>query len=536
MTNLRSPHRPSLTRYVILIGGISLAFFLGIASLTWPMDDDQAHYSFVGDIVVNGGVPYRDAWDLKGPLTYYLYGTIRRLVGHNELSIRVFDLGAISLFCWQLRLLVLRLNGYQSFGAIFAVLVFLICYFGGGYCWTAQPDGWSAMLLLVAVSALLNETGDPYLNVLIAGVFLSAAILLKPTYIIFIPLLSLPSGQHTLISYANIKRFFAGLLLVALLVSTFYLWIFRSGGFKDLIDIFRFISEAYRNISERLHPSGLMLGLSNLYDLGLAIPYALVPVGLWAMSQMGLTLQARMLGAWFVLSIVMLLYQGVYWYYEYASATISTVVIISVSLKYAERWDVASLARRGIDGVLLVIVGAACLAPLLSNTIFGSLGWPKYVLGLEGETDYVVRISNPDDSRYAVEGVAAYLSTHTDLDDKVQLWGFGLAAIILSQRTAASRFGDSWPLMEGTSMRDHYRRVFMREILSSIPRCIVVDTNAEPVKSFPEFERFISRYYVTSRRISKFQIWTLQHTEKAQSLAVDRPSVPARHQREGSLR
>src|SRR5438445_7505162 len=74
----------------MFLAGYGLMAYVGTVSLIWPFGDDQSHYSLVGDAVTDGGVPYRDAWDLKGPLTYYVYGWTRAIFGRSDQSIRIF--------------------------------------------------------------------------------------------------------------------------------------------------------------------------------------------------------------------------------------------------------------------------------------------------------------------------------------------------------------------------------------------------------------------------------------------------------------
>jgi len=61
----------------ILVRG-SLLVLMGwsITSLSWPLGGDIGTYAWVGDIILSGGAPYKDAWDVKGPLVYYFYALI----------------------------------------------------------------------------------------------------------------------------------------------------------------------------------------------------------------------------------------------------------------------------------------------------------------------------------------------------------------------------------------------------------------------------------------------------------------------------
>jgi hypothetical protein len=53
--------------------GSALAGAWVVMSFTYPFGWDQGLFAWVGDAIVRGGLPYRDAWDFKGPLLYYVY-------------------------------------------------------------------------------------------------------------------------------------------------------------------------------------------------------------------------------------------------------------------------------------------------------------------------------------------------------------------------------------------------------------------------------------------------------------------------------
>src|SRR5688500_13380497 len=50
-------------------------------TLLYPFARDQAALPYIGTIHANGGMPYRDAWDLKPPGIYLAYAALWRLSG-----------------------------------------------------------------------------------------------------------------------------------------------------------------------------------------------------------------------------------------------------------------------------------------------------------------------------------------------------------------------------------------------------------------------------------------------------------------------
>ena len=75
-----------------------LAHFLGlfvcarmIASLWLPFGWDHGMMAEVGQTYLEGGLPYRDAWDIKGPFAYVVFAAAEATFGRNMWGIRVID-------------------------------------------------------------------------------------------------------------------------------------------------------------------------------------------------------------------------------------------------------------------------------------------------------------------------------------------------------------------------------------------------------------------------------------------------------------
>src|SRR5262245_17341171 len=75
----------------------------GIASISYPMGFDQGRIASIGDVIVRGGRPYRDGFDLKGPLTFYLFAFVQALAGRVMWGVRILDLGLLiaSAVCFR---------------------------------------------------------------------------------------------------------------------------------------------------------------------------------------------------------------------------------------------------------------------------------------------------------------------------------------------------------------------------------------------------------------------------------------------------
>lgn len=155
---------------------------LPIAPSQVPQGRDSGIFAYTGQVILDGGLAYRDAWDNKPPLVYYVNALALLLFGENrwalwmmeviilDLAIFVFYVfarsysGSLSvavkatllLALWS-RMPFLIMDG--NFTEIYALLPQLLC-FVLGYGYLHRPSKKKALLIgLVACSAfLLKQT------------------------------------------------------------------------------------------------------------------------------------------------------------------------------------------------------------------------------------------------------------------------------------------------------------------------------------------------------------------------------------------
>src|SRR5215218_8127580 len=83
---------------------LALACVLVIArlpSLAQPMGADQGLYAYVGERILAGDLPYRDAWDQKPPAIHYTYALLRA-VWPGDGAVGAADLLAAAAVAWLL--------------------------------------------------------------------------------------------------------------------------------------------------------------------------------------------------------------------------------------------------------------------------------------------------------------------------------------------------------------------------------------------------------------------------------------------------
>jgi hypothetical protein len=163
-----------------LVGALLI---LRLPSLVQPMGPDQGLYAYVGERILQGDVPYRDAWDQKPPGIHYVYAGLRKL-WPSDSAIAAADLSAAAVIAALLWALGTRLGGGAAGGI--AAIVFLLLsdpsfarY--GGVRVRAQCETFIALAATLAVLlATTNAKGARRgASLFLAGLFVGAAFALK---------------------------------------------------------------------------------------------------------------------------------------------------------------------------------------------------------------------------------------------------------------------------------------------------------------------------------------------------------------------
>ena len=73
-----------------LIAILALSALLRLASLHAPFDRDEGQYATIAQVILRGGLPYRDAIEIKPPGTFYLYALAIYIFGATIEAVRTF--------------------------------------------------------------------------------------------------------------------------------------------------------------------------------------------------------------------------------------------------------------------------------------------------------------------------------------------------------------------------------------------------------------------------------------------------------------
>ena len=127
-----------------------VAFLLGLSSLTYPLGADQGILAVWAQELARGAVPYRDIWEQRPPLFYFLiyFGYLAGLREH--LLVRVVDL--ILQIATAGVLSALGRRWFGRFAGILTGFFYAFSYFGMvSYHHQAQPESLYGLLLGIAL-------------------------------------------------------------------------------------------------------------------------------------------------------------------------------------------------------------------------------------------------------------------------------------------------------------------------------------------------------------------------------------------------
>lgn len=210
-------------REIIILGVIAIvALAVRLTFLHEPFERDEGFYSCIAQEILHGGVPYRDAIDLKPPGVFYLYAIAISLFGATVESIRIFTalyaLGTLFAIYWLAR----RVQGPVA--GLCAAALFAL-YSGAPLVQGSSSNSEVFMVLPLVISAALFVTwldeGKRWF-LFGSGLFAGLAMLVKTVALPYVALLFLfsllqkGSGHRLKEGLLNAVAFVAPLVALAL--------------------------------------------------------------------------------------------------------------------------------------------------------------------------------------------------------------------------------------------------------------------------------------------------------------------------------
>ena len=524
---VQSPYRTRTLARMAAGATAAVIALWSIRVLFWPLGFDQGEFVWVGDIIRHGGLPYRDAWDTKGPLAYYLGALARLLFGRNEWGVRAFDLLVFFAGLKGVAVLARRWGGDRA-AALSACGVLALRYATLDYNNTAQPDGWAGVMLVGAALAMSGDSrraAGRLARFALAGALIGGTTLVKPTYGLFLLAPAAYAAAEWSMSAGDPKRHgrLASSTLAtgvgfAMTIAGAVLWFAAHGALDAFLDVhLRWTTAVYAGTG-----TPWLLRVVEIATAWLAGPFAItlpfVVVGavtLWARRRAA----ACFTLAWLVAAVANTAVQGKFFLYHwlplYAPHALLAGFGLAVCYQAARRDETTDATATDLAAgptspvrVLYLAAAGVLWCSIALGPVYDLYRWAKAELRPQTRAEYWQREFGLDgwqpDSWHGIE---RYIVARTRAGDPVLLLGGNPGRLAIADRRFPGRFGIALPLIlgEGKPVRDTYRREFLAALRATPPVYVV---RARPdvcererwagyhcVRDFPELDSLLARDY-----------------------------------------
>jgi hypothetical protein len=431
--------------------------------------------------MLRGGVPYRDAWDFKGPLTFFVFAALQAMFGTQMWAIRLLDLLLLAASAYAAARIVLLFAGRVAAACTGLMLVITFASFGSWY--TGQPDGWAANLLVVTASLLLTRSPVPAGRLAWAGAIIGATALIKPlyaTYLVLVLCTVWPEDRGELAS--SLRRFAIAFAAFLASVAIGVAWFAARGALADLIDVHlrfnfeRISTDPYLQMSMS-HIARSTLGILT------SLPHFACVLAPALFGAVVLFRERKRTCVFFLLWLATALFsvgaQRKFMVQNYSWHPICAPLVLLAGIGLARLWHLGAVSREARSLRWLVGAMVAVLFKLTAHEPMQQFSrWWSYASGqltlAQYRASFDVDVPSLKGAPASTVGfsvardieLADYFSKNTRPDDKVLVWGDPLANY-LSSRPAITPITLSTAFtVFGTQERRHRYRSHLLASLS----------------------------------------------------------------------
>jgi hypothetical protein len=503
----RQIYRSMSTADLVLAAVLAFAGLYAIASLWLPFGWDQAILASVGQAMAEGGLPFRDAWDMKGPMAYVPFAVSDFLFGQVMWGIRLIELLILAPALYFTFRLVEALDTTYV-GAWCAVGLFMWIA-SAGWFQTAQPEIWVAALSVIAFHPFLmpRAAAPGWATVLLAGVLIGIAGLVKPIYLAYgaVPVATAVSASGISFRLAFHHAFWIAVgIALAVLATAAYLW--ALGGLAEAIDVhIGYTSAAYWDSGNVVDFAKAAANVLTQGTFTVLAPF--VALGLWSLRN-NVRVLAPM-AVWLALGLFFVFLQARFFTYHWFPFYVPYAILAALGVG-----ALLSSTRGSVPGRIAALGACAVFLAQVSvvpaREIYRLGGGVAGLYSTESQYDrywfmsYVVG----DQIR-----AAQHIEANTRPDDSVFVWGVDAAARYLSGRPNATRFVFNMPLTEKSPYLSAYRQEMMRELAARPPAYIIIglpwemDATKASFHAFEAFSEFVAQGYTLEKKIGMLDLY-----------------------------
>jgi 4-amino-4-deoxy-L-arabinose transferase-like glycosyltransferase len=443
-----------MTSRLALVAAAAALLIVRLPSLVQPMGADQGLYAYVGERILDGGLPYRDAWDQKPPAIHFTYAAMRALWPRDS-AVAAADILAAVLTAWLLYRLGAAIAPAGA-GAAAALIYLLLSNPAftrvGGVRLRAQCETFIAVAVTASLLLLVRKHASGF-AVMMSGVLLGIAVCYKYNAAAFVPVALLALWMTNRLSLPNVARLAAGFVIPVIAIVAVFA---AGGGLRAFYDATIAYNVGY---SGETYASGWDVVR---YILSFPVDRARVDA-LWTVGAAGCALllaashrdRLRLLApAWVAAACVSIAIngsRGLPQYFIQAGPALALAAAWAAAMVWSTLRSLGPRAARiaAVAGGALVLIAVWRVnqfPKLVDQTWFDA----RRAIGQLGAEEHLARYS--DERKYsplAMLRLAEYLRTHSQTTDSVYVFGFSPAAYVDADRVSASRFFWSRPVIVG---------------------------------------------------------------------------------------
>lgn len=499
------------------LASVGLLFFLVLwaaASLIFPFGWDQGMFAGVADVMLRGGQPYRDAWDMKGPLAYCAVWLSAALFGRNMWGIRVLDLLAMLAAAAFMKVLLGRIASRVV--GVWAALAFALSYAAFSWFSVSEPDFWATALVIGAAMLGAHAPAAPS-RLFGAGTLIGAAFLLKPFFGLFglVPILAACAAQNSLRPFvrAAVPTAFGAAIPVVLAA----VWLSTNGALEALTDIwFRFAFDSYTSAGAGKSTSAIAVlrfvttGESRAITprIFLWAAYPLIAIGLSRISILTPAWKWFLL-AWTLLAFLCVLAQAQFFTYHWLPVLPPLLALAAAGAGAVFRHVPVGSPRSTPLRAVAALSACSFLALTAVSPARDVWRAVRVVARVDRLADYYGNHSRFGYDAGDVAEAVEVVRKNSSAGDTIAFYGNLSGIAFLADRRNASRFIFSLPLIRGGAVSDRYRDEYLAGLERDPPRQICVGPSYEPdpFGDFPRLRAFVAERYELLAKIGGIRIY-----------------------------
>jgi 4-amino-4-deoxy-L-arabinose transferase-like glycosyltransferase len=462
---------------------LGLSVLLRLAFLHEPFDRDEGQYAAIAQEILRGGLPYRDAIEIKPPGVFYLHALGIVLFGATVEGIRIFTALYAMGTVIAVYLVARRVAGTAAglcAAAIFAVFSSFPLMEGSSSnseVFLILPLTLGAWFMLGALEAKKRS------SLCWCGLCAGLAMLIKPVALPFVVLefLIIPfirTGKGRLKeTLADLAAFLAPMAILALATIGYFA---LRGGLEQFLYWTVVFPRKYRNV---------MSSRATLWKMGtllypLLLPFILAVLSLsWFLKMKknlaGLFTLLLLPAAWCAVTL-----PGKYFPHYFINLVPFISILAGIALVYF-----ATLKRFAAWVSLAVL--AAC---------FGLIFFKNYKFYTAYSADKISIIKNGP-TFVDVAEAARYLKERTGPDDYIFQWGLEPELYFLTDRRSPTPFFGS-VLVGWSSDPEAAKRELVTALLAKRPKFIVLQYEwGDGMDGVNEINSIISMFYVPDKKL-----------------------------------